>query len=414
MLHYHLNHLGSTQVITGEDGNLVEEIHYSAYGEIRGQWDEAGNSIDPPEPEHRREFTGYETEGYSGLEYAGARFYDPQMGTFLTHDPMRQFANPYAYGPWDPVNGADSHGEFWFIPAVIAVVSAFVAAHPIITAAVVGGVLGGVNSAVTGQNVFQGIALGVGLGIVGGAAFATGNFAVGIAGGAAVGAAQSAATGQNVLYGALIGAGFGAIGAYSGEIPAVPGQGPGAYAANASVEIGTEAGIGSLRGGFTALANGGDFAKGAAGGAAFGAGFGAAKVGLLGAKTESPFTGKQVQAEFARQSQWDRSGLNLQLPEQGTYNIRVGGIIPSLMRMEAIGTNVAFSSYGGINLEVLAHELRHVAQLQTLGTLPFVGEYATIVPAQARYTLTGHPGQLYGVPGSAALGTRLEPWFAPR
>ena len=228
VLHYHLNHLGSTQIITGEEGNLVEEIHYSAYGEIRGQWNEAGTSIDPPEPEHRREFTGYETEGYSGLEYAGARFYDPQMGTFLTHDPMRQFANPYAYGPWDPVNGADSHGEFWFIPAVIAVVSAFVAAHPIITAAVVGGVLGGVNSAVTGQNVFQGIALGVGLGIVGGAAFATGNFAVGIAGGAAVGAAQSAATGQNVLYGALIGAGFGAIGAYSGEIPAVPGQGLGA------------------------------------------------------------------------------------------------------------------------------------------------------------------------------------------
>lgn len=139
--------------------------------------------------------------------------------------------------------------------------------------------------------------------------FATGNFALGIAGGAVVRTVQSAVTGQNPLYGALIGAGFGAIAAYAGNIPAIPGEGFGAYAANAGVEIGTEAGIGgALRGGFTALANGGDFGEGAASGAGFGAGFGAAKVGLLGAKAQAPYTREQIEAEFNRQSQLDRSG----------------------------------------------------------------------------------------------------------
>ena len=31
----------------------------------------------------------------------------------LTHDPARQFASPYAYGPWDPINGTDPTGMFW-------------------------------------------------------------------------------------------------------------------------------------------------------------------------------------------------------------------------------------------------------------------------------------------------------------
>jgi RHS repeat-associated protein len=140
-------------------------VRYKPYGEVRGRYACPGTSQVSLEQEP--EFTGYETDSTSGLQYAGARYYDPVLGTFLTHDPARQFASPYAYGPWDPINGTDPNGEFWFIPAIVAVVSAFAVAHPIVTAAVVGGVLGGVNSAATGQNIFQGVALGVGLGIVG-------------------------------------------------------------------------------------------------------------------------------------------------------------------------------------------------------------------------------------------------------
>jgi RHS repeat-associated protein len=44
------------------------------------------------------------------LLYAEARYYDPALGQFLTHDPAMQFASPYALGPGDPVNTADPTG----------------------------------------------------------------------------------------------------------------------------------------------------------------------------------------------------------------------------------------------------------------------------------------------------------------
>jgi hypothetical protein len=54
-------------------------------------------------------------------------------GRYLTHDPVRQFANPYAYGPWDPVNGTDPNGTFFgFDDAIFwAVVGAVFAATAI-------------------------------------------------------------------------------------------------------------------------------------------------------------------------------------------------------------------------------------------------------------------------------------------
>lgn len=86
--HYHFDHLGSTAVVSDEAGDIVEQIRYYPYGEIRGRWDASGIPISSVDPSHRHEFTGYETELYSGLQYAGARFYDPEMGSFLTHDPV--------------------------------------------------------------------------------------------------------------------------------------------------------------------------------------------------------------------------------------------------------------------------------------------------------------------------------------
>jgi len=232
------------------------------------------------------------------------------------------------------------------------------------------------------------------------------------------GAAQSAATGPNPPYGALIGAGFGAIGAYAGRIPPIPGKGFGTYLANAALEIGTEAGIGALGGGFTALANGGEFGEGAPGGAVFGASFGAAKVGLLGARAQPPYTREQIEAEFNRQSQWDQSGLKLALPELRIYEVRVGGLLRAIpgMRIQAVGTSALFSTYDSMTLDILAHELRHVAQLQALGVVPFLGEYATILPEQLRYQLTDpaqYTGGLYRTPGSHRFALRLEPWILP-
>jgi RHS repeat-associated protein len=93
-------------------------MRYEPYGKVRYR---TGTSPLGP----RYEFTGYETQGLTGLQYAGARFYDPAMGTFLTHDPAAQFTNPYTYTGWDPANRVDPTGAlaWWIIPMVASIIA---------------------------------------------------------------------------------------------------------------------------------------------------------------------------------------------------------------------------------------------------------------------------------------------------
>jgi RHS repeat-associated protein len=95
-------------------------IRYKPYGGVRLR--RSGTGVAISAATHPYEFTGYETDPTSGLQYAGARFYDPELGTFLTHDPQRQFPSPYGYGSWNPVNGVDPDGEFFFLIPVLTVV----------------------------------------------------------------------------------------------------------------------------------------------------------------------------------------------------------------------------------------------------------------------------------------------------
>ncbi len=131
--HYHLDRLGTTQVVTDYSGNIYRQMRYYAYGEARARFDGAGNPVAGVVSDARYEFTGYETDSYAGLDYAGARFYDPELAQFQSHDPKRQFASPYAYGPGDPINGTDPTGEDFGIAllviALIAAAAAFVDAY---------------------------------------------------------------------------------------------------------------------------------------------------------------------------------------------------------------------------------------------------------------------------------------------
>ncbi len=110
--HLHQDHLGSTMAITDGDGIVREHLRYMPFGELRGRWDRFGTAISSPSSETVRfEYTGHETEAVSGLIYAGARFYDPVIGSFLSPDPVGEFSNPYSYVGWDPINGEDPTGE---------------------------------------------------------------------------------------------------------------------------------------------------------------------------------------------------------------------------------------------------------------------------------------------------------------
>lgn len=123
--HYHGDHLGSTQLLTDPTGKVKSHIRYVPFGELRGRYkaDLASGA-----PSKRFEFTGYEIEGVSGLHYASARFYESKLGMFLTHDPARQYANPYTYTNGNPINRTDPTGAYDVVTPAIIVGVAIVAA----------------------------------------------------------------------------------------------------------------------------------------------------------------------------------------------------------------------------------------------------------------------------------------------
>jgi RHS repeat-associated protein len=121
---YHTDHLGSTQVVTDWGGAIYRQMRYAAYGEIRGRFNAAGNPVGFAE-DVRHEFTGYETD-FAGLDYAGARFFDPELAQFASHDPAGQFASPYSYCGGDPTNVTDPTGAF--VDIILFAIAAQVAA----------------------------------------------------------------------------------------------------------------------------------------------------------------------------------------------------------------------------------------------------------------------------------------------
>jgi RHS repeat-associated protein len=54
--------------------------------------------------------SGYRTDGDAGLMKVGARYYDPQVGSFTTRDTYLD-QKPYLYCEHDPVNGVDPSGH---------------------------------------------------------------------------------------------------------------------------------------------------------------------------------------------------------------------------------------------------------------------------------------------------------------
>lgn len=99
---YHLDHLGSPQVLTNEDGELAEEpTRHRPYGAI---------DTGPTDSEGAFGFTGHRKTENHGLSYFGARFYVPELGVFASLDPEEQFANPYSYSNGDPLNRVDPTG----------------------------------------------------------------------------------------------------------------------------------------------------------------------------------------------------------------------------------------------------------------------------------------------------------------
>ncbi len=113
--HFHLDHLGSTRLITDANGQVVTENTFYPFGAYTTGAIEGSEAL---------QFTGHERDDLGGndaghLDYMHARYYTPQVGRFLAIDPaddsivpeMPQSWNRYTYAMNNPMRYRDPDGE---------------------------------------------------------------------------------------------------------------------------------------------------------------------------------------------------------------------------------------------------------------------------------------------------------------
>lgn len=103
--YYHPDILGSTRLVTNENGEVVEKTSYFPFGELL----EGGES--------RFLFTGQEKDKETGLMYYGARYYSPFLRRFSQPDTVLpdvydpQQLNRYSYVRNNPLKYVDESGN---------------------------------------------------------------------------------------------------------------------------------------------------------------------------------------------------------------------------------------------------------------------------------------------------------------
>ncbi len=204
IFYYHPDHLGSTTLITDNNGNVVFDLQYEPFGKL---------ILDSNE---RYTYTGHELDPESDLIYAGARYYNPEIGKFIQPDNIigdiydPQSLNKYTYVRNNPYNHIDPEGE-WFVSVVIGaaagaiiggVISAYsqykntrsINAWSVAKSAAIGAVAGGLAGATLGI----GTALISRVGLSGGYALAAG---AGISGFSYAEYNQISKAGSNIIEG---------------------------------------------------------------------------------------------------------------------------------------------------------------------------------------------------------------------
>ncbi|MGU9824943.1 RHS repeat-associated core domain-containing protein [Pseudomonas sp. LF090] len=101
--HYQLDHLGTPQELTAPDGEIVWSAHYRAYGQI--------SRLDINKVDNPLRFQGQYFDEESGLHYNRHRYYNPDIGRYLTPDPVKLAGgiNAYRYAP-NPTGWVDPLG----------------------------------------------------------------------------------------------------------------------------------------------------------------------------------------------------------------------------------------------------------------------------------------------------------------
>lgn len=129
--YYHNDALGSPRVATDKNGNVVWGQNYTPYGKQTHQGDTGNSTV--------FSYTGKALDKDTGLQYFGARWYDPQIGRFMGIDPVGvdiersiHSFNRYAYANNNPYKYVDPNGELpvlLLVPLIIKGIDAGITAY---------------------------------------------------------------------------------------------------------------------------------------------------------------------------------------------------------------------------------------------------------------------------------------------
>jgi RHS repeat-associated protein len=106
--YYHQDHLGSTRIVTKQDGTVQEQAFYLPFGTAFS--DTGAVSVS-------HKYTSQEFDAETGLYYYNARYYNPVLGRFISADSIvSNYSNPqtlnrYSYVENNPVNYTDPTGH---------------------------------------------------------------------------------------------------------------------------------------------------------------------------------------------------------------------------------------------------------------------------------------------------------------
>ena len=100
---FHHDQVNSVVAVSDHNGKAVQEHSYGPFGET---FDSSGTS------QNTMKYTGREQDDETGLYYYRARYYDPELGRFISEDPIgfKGGINFYAYVGNNPLIGNDPSG----------------------------------------------------------------------------------------------------------------------------------------------------------------------------------------------------------------------------------------------------------------------------------------------------------------